>query len=739
MKFIAAFLVLLFYCSDLSASSGLPEKPLKDSFKDSLAKANQLYDANAFTLALPIYQYLFDTDTDKKKQGFYKYRLGICCLHKTDLREKALSLLLEVIEENKKAADIEFYLGRAYMLNYRFDDAVVRFTTYLMNPKASPVLKAEADQYIRNCNNGKDLLASPVDVKITNLGESVNSSASEYVPVISSDESVLIFTYRGEKSTGGIQPLDVNDPEDQYTEDVFMSVKAGDEWLEPFSAGTNINGIDHDACIALSGDGQKLFVFKNNGDNNGDIFMSFLNGNTWNSPELLRGGVNSKYWEGSCSISANEKTLFFSSERPGGYGGRDLYKATLQHDGSWGDVKNLGPQINTTLDDDAPFIHPDGTTLIFSSKGHTSMGGFDIFKSFRLDTSWTTPENMGYPVNTPGDDIYYVLSADGKRGYYSSAKAGGFGQQDIYVVGPGLVGWKPALVLLKGNITLNDQPTQVDVEVVLANNNENIGIFKSNASTGKYLINLPAGADYKVIYRKFGYPEQTKTIINSNADSYSEINYDVKFYDKLMLNFVDLPKNNIIPGTQESRKGFTFASLPDDTLLLFLLEGKGADTIQEVSIVKNGTLHKITRCKENYFCLGKLPQTESRTSTLVVRTNTEAPPPATEVPFGKAENYPQIVNAFGSIRAEGLEFKVQIGAYRSPQNFRYDELSTLGKVNKKEYEDQITRFSIGSFPTLNEADKLLQQVIRKGRSDAFVTAFYNGKRLLLKELGTLKK
>ena len=724
MKIFLSLVVAFFCVTGTAFSKG------KDKTEDSLSKANQMFDAKAYLQALPLFQFVLDSGTNKKIMGFVKYRLGICSLYKTDQHENALTLLMEAAEMNKKAADIEFYIGRAYMLNYKFDDAIVRFTSYMIKNEALPELKTEAAQYIENCNNGKELVAHPVNVKITNLGEPVNSSESEYVPVISSDESVLIFTYRGIKSKGGFQGFDINDPNSSYTEDVFISDKKDDKWSAPRSAGDNINSVDHDACIALSGDGQKLFVFKNDGKDNGDIYMSKLDGKEWNSPEHLRGDINSPAWEGSCSITANEKTLYFSSERPGGYGGRDLYKATLQYDGSWGNVKNLGSEINTPFDDDAPFIHPDGTTLIFSSKGHTSMGGYDIFKSFRLDTAWTAPENMGYPVNTTGDDIYYVLSADGNRGYYSSEKSGGFGKQDIYVVGPGLTGWKPALVLLKGTITLNDKPTQADLEVVLKNNNENIGIYKANASTGKYLISLPAGSDYKVIYSKFGYDAQAKLISNTNADSYSEITNDVAFYDKLTLNFVDSKKNSMTPGTQTGHTDFNFSSLPVDTLLLFLLEGKKADSINEVSVTINDVTTKITRCRENYFCL--------RNNTATSKT-TEPGKKEPEIPFGKAENYAEILNALGNISAEGLEFKVQIGAYRNPQNFKYDNLTSLGKVSKKEYEDQLTRFTMGSFKTLNDADKLLKKVLVKGRTDAFVTAFYNGKRFLLKDLGTLKK
>src|SRR4051812_15662850 len=218
MKFIATLLFFVLVCSfsNLRASAGMPFS--KNPYADTLTKANLLYDGRAYLQALPKYQYLLSNDPDTKKSSFYKYRLGICCLYKTDQHERALTLLSEVEQENKKAADIDYYLGRAYMLNYKFDDAIVRFTSYMIKDKSTPKLKEEAGLFVENCNNGKGLVKSPIDVKITNLGEPVNSSASEYVPVTSSDESVLIFTYRGPESTGGLQSLD-NDREAGYTED----------------------------------------------------------------------------------------------------------------------------------------------------------------------------------------------------------------------------------------------------------------------------------------------------------------------------------------------------------------------------------------------------------------------------------------------------------------------------------------------------------------------------------------
>lgn len=233
---------------------------------------------------------------------------------------------------------------------------------------------------VEYCNNGKILVAAAVDAKIENIGDILNTVGSEYAPVVSSDESVIIYTYTGDQSVGGLQN-DYNQPDTfgLYYEDVFISHKEGGNWVTPSGIGANINSNLNDAAIAISNDGQKLFIFKDNSYDGGDIYISTNDSASWSNPEKIKGDVNTAAWEGSASLSADEKTLYFASERPGGYGGRDLYKATLLADGSWGNVQNLGMNVNTIRNDDAPFIHPDGKTLIYSSEALNSMGSYDIF------------------------------------------------------------------------------------------------------------------------------------------------------------------------------------------------------------------------------------------------------------------------------------------------------------------------------------------------------------------------
>jgi len=233
------------------------------------------------------------------------------------------------------------------------------------------------------------------------------------------------------------------------------------EWSEPESIGNNINSEGHDAAIALSVDGQTLFIYKSENNNNGDIYVSKLKGKDWSKPEPLKGDVNKKdSWEGSVSLSANGKVLYFASDRTGGLGGRDLYKAELQKDDTWGNVQNLGAKINTNFNDDAPFIHPDNKTFYYSSEGHTSIGGYDIFYSkFDEYGSFESPINMGYPINTINDDRYFVLAADGKTGYYSGGGEKSIGEQDIFRILTGKVE-KPVLALLLGKVYFSPKLTR---------------------------------------------------------------------------------------------------------------------------------------------------------------------------------------------------------------------------------------------------------------------------------------
>jgi outer membrane protein OmpA-like peptidoglycan-associated protein len=228
----------------------------------------------------------------------------------------------------------------------------------------------------------------------------------------------------------------VSDDNKPY-EDIFYSKKEGDKWTRAKNIGTNVNTLFNESNLALSPDGKTLFIYRD--ENAGDVYFSTREGNeeTWTVPQPLPGDVNSTYRETSVSISKDGNRLYFSSDRPGGLGGSDIYVSTKNRMGEWTKVTNMGPKINTELDEDSPYIDIDGKTLYFSSEGKKGMGGFDIYKVNLINENrneWSEAENLGFPINTPDNDIFYVGSPDKERGYYSSVRDDGMGYSDIYVV-----------------------------------------------------------------------------------------------------------------------------------------------------------------------------------------------------------------------------------------------------------------------------------------------------------------
>ena len=518
------------------------EKELND-------EAEFLFNEGNYLRALNVYQKLYELFPGGT---YYRYRLGICYLHKSEQKRKSLEHLEAVQKAGEQDENLLFYLGRAYHLNSKFDEAIEAFNKFIEQEPDAKNIK-DARQHIAYCNNAKSFTQKPLPVILQNVETPVNTPNSEYVPVISSDGTVLIYTYRGERSIGGLQnnKFEPDTIGGEYYEDIFISYKKGDSWTYPEPI-ENINTIGHDAAIALSPDGHKLFIFKSSIKDGGDIYMSTLTGKSWSVPVRLEGEVNSKHWEGSASLTANGRVLYFSSDRPGGLGGKDIYKAELSDQGTWVNVKNLGPGINTPQDDDAPFIHPDGKLLHFSSKGHNSMGGYDIFVTrFDENGKSATPENLAYPINTPEDDIFYVLNAEGTKGYYSSNRVTGYGQQDIYAVNPGVHGKKPVIMLVKGNVTVNGIPAEAEIIVKVKGSDRVEGQYRSNSLTGKYLVTLPSGFDYTIDYKVPEFAAHVEKVAASSIDTFTEKIINVPFGKEVIVAKIDSVTK---PGTIEKRK-----------------------------------------------------------------------------------------------------------------------------------------------------------------------------------------
>lgn len=494
------------------------------SFKELEADAQEYFNAQEYLQALPIYLKL---DSLKANNPTISARIGISYLH-TEFKYKALPYLEEAIQGKYSKDFIDYYVGHAYHLDHQFDKAI----SYYAKSKSQQDSKNPEDQarikrinrYIEMCNSGKELVKTPVNVKIENLGGKINSPFPEYAPVISADETVLIFTSRRPNTTGGQK-----DEQGQFYEDIYMSTKEDGQWGEPQSIGSSINTKGHDASIGLSADAQELLIYKHEGA--GDIYYSNLNGSNWSAPKKMSGNVNTpQSWEPSASISADERILFFSSDRPGGYGGRDIYVTQKMANNEWELPRNLGPKINTVYDEDAPFIHADGTTLYFSSKGHNSMGGFDIFTvqyNPKNDTL-TGAINIGYPINTAADDIFFVWSADGSRAYFSSMRANeNYGEKDLYLL------TRPkshvALMVLKGKIFSKVNQKAIGATITVTDNETNkvVGVFNSNSNNGKYTVLVPPGKNYGISVEAEKHLTYSENVLMPDKDNYFEITKDI--------------------------------------------------------------------------------------------------------------------------------------------------------------------------------------------------------------------
>lgn len=721
-KYYFLFILICFAWLNVVPQSTNTKKWRKTE-NDSMQSALMMFDDGNYLLALPFYENLY---TNHPKEDFLKYCYGKCALYRSDKHEVALKLLGEIYEKNKKVDNIDYDLARAYHFNYKFDEAIALIEKCIANKKNTPETKIKAAQLKEYCLNGKELYAHPTGATINNFGNGINSKHDEYVPVISADESIIIFTYRGPESKGGLQnELKEQDKYGSYYEDVFQSTKINEVWTKPTPI-NNVNTTSHDGAIALSADGLYLFVYRDNGDDHGDIYMSNSLNGEWTFPQKLYGQVNSYSWDGSCSMTADGKQLYFSSERGGGFGGKDIYRATLLPDSTWGNVINLGDSINTSFDDDAPFIHPDGVTLFYSSKGKNSMGGYDIFQS-RLnwkDSTFSKPINLGYPINTTDDDIYYVLSANGERGYYASGKTGGEGLKDIYTVYPGYVGKKPSAYLVKGKIKVDSLPVAASISVEITDkDNKKFGEFFSSSSTGNYLITLPAGGVFKLTYKYKNFPYKTLDINTLNLEGYEEKIVDITF------------------GLQDSIKPVAVVLPVKDTVAKPLTHE--TSSIKEPVIEKQPTPVKEPIAEKKPVAVKESIAVKEPVAKKKP-TVTKTPTPVKQPVAGKAVLKPNNVlqektrsynELNADVTAEGLVFKVQIAAYKYPKNYAYTHLKHLGDIENLLLDDGITRITIGgNFNTLGKAFEHSQKVMDAGQKDSFVTILYKGKRIYLEDL-----
>ncbi len=469
----------------------------QSSKSGTIEDADEHYSHHNYLMALPVYKNLLKTD---KTNATIQYKIAECYLNTNINKSEAIKYLEFCSKEPKADSKIWLRLGDAYRLNYKIDDAIKAFEKY---KELEPKKKVAAEREIEICNNAKALMLNPVNVSFTNLGKDINSEFADYYPWITQDESFLAFTTRRKGQTASRVEVD-----GYYASDVYTSRVEAGKWIKAENPGNKINSSLDEQVVGLKADGSEMLIYIDHIDKYGDIYNSMKKNGLWVKYLPFPENINKKI-EHSASISADGNTLFFVRGE-GREDQTDIYICRKLPNGNWSEPFKMGPDVNTEYNEDFPYLSTDGVTLFFSSEGHNTMGGFDLFKSVwnPEENTWTKAENLGYPLNTTDNDRSISLTPDNRAGYISAWRPGGQGDLDIYRVR--FNDMEQKLTLYLGSVMLGDslnQPKEFIASIFAVNtvSNEEFS-FVPNPTNGKLVMALPAGV-YEISVTADGYAE----------------------------------------------------------------------------------------------------------------------------------------------------------------------------------------------------------------------------------------
>lgn len=497
-----------------------------DVAESDVKTADEKFKSANYDEALTIYLELLADDARNME---YNYRIGVCYLNTNINKAKAIPYLELVTRQTNYEPDAMYLLGRAYHFAYRFDDALIAYNKFKAGGKGKPENLADVDREIQNCYNAEQIMKFPLDVTFENLGSSINTPYPDYSPFVPADESFLV--YNTNRNDNG----NLRQPDGSYFSTLSISRVNDGGFLKSKNIGAPISTTDGNAeCAGMSPNGDYMIVYYDDAAGSGDLFLSEMDKtkSAYKRPVKLDESINSKYYEIAATISNDGNVIYFASNRPGGFGGMDLYMSKRLPNGKYGPALNLGAGVNTPYDEDYPSISGDGKTLYFSSKGHTSMGGYDIFKAnFNADSSkFTSVTNMGYPINTPEDNSNFRISENGRYGYLAARRDDGLGDLDIYRVTFNDI--QPNYTVIKGPIKFSDESKKPGYNEVFITVNETktgelVGTYVPNGNTGNYVIILPPG-NYSITIEAPGCEVKNESINILDKSSFKpEIEQDI--------------------------------------------------------------------------------------------------------------------------------------------------------------------------------------------------------------------
>jgi outer membrane protein OmpA-like peptidoglycan-associated protein len=503
------------------------------TFKNIYEIADELLYDNKYDEALPLWKML---DSISPNNPNIAFNIGLCYLNSTE-KEKAIPLF--ELASKKVSVDYEgsyneknapifvyYFLGEAFHSENKIDEAMKNYKKFKsLIPKEEIEEIEEIDTEIKYCIVAKKIISNPLMVNIENLGPNINSSHSDYAPILYSDGQ-LYFTSKRDLTNVEVSRSIMDDKETIYLSKFNKEKNIWEKAIdmsEPFKCKVNI------ASIGKSWDEKGIYIFRNDKSEDGDIYYCAKSENGWGTPNKLSKKINTNSMEYHSCISYDGSIMFFVSERKGGYGGKDIWKTEKDANGEWTDPVNLGPKINTSFDEEAPFITMDGKTLYFSSAGHESMGDYDVFYSKLENKKWTKAKNLGSPINSIEDDVYFSPSNDGLSAIYSSSRTGGYGEMDIYKINFDI---KNKEIQLNCN-AIDQELSPVLADIVLKDllTNQIIEPSFSNKYKGEATFNVQNQKNYEVsFYQNENLLKTENLLISSEKSSNQNFNFPENLY-----------------------------------------------------------------------------------------------------------------------------------------------------------------------------------------------------------------
>ena len=642
------------------------------------------------------------------------YKLGVCYLNTEDEKEKAIPYFIDAsanITEDynpsspkEEGAPLETYfmLGSAYRVTNQLDKASRAYRDYLDNLSAwDTKLRQVTEQYLQSCQNAARMMGDPLLVTSTNLGSMLNDESPNYNAVFSGDGQTMVYT-----ST----KRDVNN--------IMYTNKVNGEWTKPKVVTRQITSKNNLLTSSLSFDGTILYLVEDDPFNS-DIYVSTLDRGRWSGAAKLKKPVNSKLNETHASLSPDGKTLYFTSNRNGGEGDLDIYYSKLNEKGKWDKPVNMGPQINTMFNEETPFISTDGKWLYFSSEGHEGMGGYDVYR-YDLSLSGSVPVNLGYPINTTDNDLFYFPGKTKYEGFYSRREDGGYGNKDIYAVEI-----HPA-VHLNGRIIPDNQPSYIDTNLFfisimdLSDYNtvaqlkpeNDLGDFNYQLTPGKYLLSVTA-PDYEIYSKEITIDEEpsaNEMIINVNLVYTGALMTSAGDTEEQVSDVFETPpvSENVIAETPVIETPALSETIADESQVEeTTIESPAAETpaVSETMAEESPAVEPINESTVAESIEKPAPRTTSVTTTYSGRVIID-----------------EVVNELNDISSippgTPVSYTVQIFALSKPVDLSY--FRNLDKISVHLASDNLYKYTWHNVGTLEEAKKLCKEVLDRSYSEVII-------------------